>query len=175
MVRVISGDITRTRVDVIVNAANEWMLGGGGVDGAIHEAAGPGLLEACRAVPELTADVRCPTGEARITPAFDLPAKWVVHAVGPRYRAHPNPARALASAHRASLVLAEAHGAKSIAFPAISCGAYGYPAAAAARVAATVVRERAWALQEIVFVLFTPELLGVWKAAFGADTLSEAE
>ena len=134
-------DITRLEVDAIVNAANEAMLGGGGVDGAIHRAAGPRLLEACRAAPEVRPGVRCPTGEARITPGFDLAAKHVIHTVGPIWRGGgANEEQLLASCYRASLALAEAHALRSIAFPAISCGVYGFPAQRAASIAVREIR-----------------------------------
>ena len=142
------------------------MLGGGGVDGAIHRAAGPALLEACRAIPELQPGLRCPTGEARITPGFELPARYVIHAVGPVYRGHPQDAKLLASAFRSSLELAVAQELRSIAFPAISCGVYGYPAEEAAAISRAVVRERAWALDEIRFVLFSAEVFAAWRRAF---------
>lgn len=130
------GDITRLSVDAIVNAASPALLGGGGVDGAIHRAAGPRLLEACRALPEIAPGVRCPTGEARITPAFDLPARWVVHTVGPVWHGgHAGESARLAACYRNSAALALAHDATSLAFPAISCGVYGYPYAEAARIA----------------------------------------
>lgn len=131
------GDITQLPVDVIVNAANERLLGGGGVDGAIHAAAGPELLVACRALPEVRPGVRCPTGEARITPAFGLPARFVVHTVGPVWRGGTQgEGYLLASCYRESLALARAHGARSVAFPAISTGIYGFPRYLAARIAA---------------------------------------
>lgn len=134
---VVTGDITRISVDVIVNAANERMLGGGGVDGAIHAAAGPELLEACRAVAEVRPGVRCPTGEARLTPAFRLPARFVVHTAGPIWRGgQQGESELLASCYRESLKLAQAHGAKSIAFPAISTGVFSYPLQAASEIAA---------------------------------------
>jgi O-acetyl-ADP-ribose deacetylase (regulator of RNase III) len=135
-IEVVHGDITALAVDAVVNAANERMLGGGGVDGAIHRAAGRELLEACRAIPEVHPGVRCPAGEARITPAFRLPARYVIHTVGPVWRGgrHGEP-DLLASCYRNSLALAADHGVQSIAFPAISCGAYGYPVDEAARVA----------------------------------------
>ena len=159
------GDLTEAAVDAIVNAANERMLGGGGVDGAIHRAAGPELLAACRAVPEVRPGVRCPTGEARITPGFRLLASWVIHTVGPVYRGRPEDARLLASAHRGALELAERQGIRTIAFPAISCGVYGYPPEEAAPIAIGVVRERAWRLDEVRFVLFTDDLLATFARA----------
>lgn len=129
-VRILVADITSLEVDVIVNAANESLLGGGGVDGAIHRAAGPGLLAACR---ELGG---CPTGEARITGGFELPAKWVVHTVGPVWRGGGHGERHLLRAcYENALELARSHGAATIAFPAISTGAYGFPRAEAARIA----------------------------------------
>lgn len=132
------GDITTLVVDVTVNAANPTLAGGGGVDRAIHRAAGPGLLDACLEIEEVRPAVRCPPGDARITPAFDLPSTHVVHAVGPVWRGGDNgEPEALAFAYRASLDLASGVGAESIAFPALSTGAYGYPLFDAATVAAT--------------------------------------
>src|SRR6056297_1876163 len=116
---VVVKDITTLRVDAIVNAANSSLLGGGGVDGAIHRAAGPELLEACRSLPAVDG-VRCPVGEARITPAGRLKARHVIHTVGPVYHDDPDPAGRLASAYRTSLELAVAHGCRQVAFPAIS-------------------------------------------------------
>jgi O-acetyl-ADP-ribose deacetylase (regulator of RNase III) len=164
------GDLTREPCDVIVNAANSSLLGGGGVDGAIHRAAGPELLAACRAIPEVSPGVRCPTGEARLTPGFRLPARWVIHTVGPVYTGSALEADQLAAAHRASLALAVEHRLRDVAFPAISCGAYGYPPRAAAAIALTVVRERAWPLDEIRFVLFSAELHDIWRRAAGAPS-----
>jgi O-acetyl-ADP-ribose deacetylase (regulator of RNase III) len=159
------GDITRVRVDAIVNAANERMLGGGGVDGAIHRAAGKALLEACEAVPEVRRGVRCPTGEARITQAFALPAKHVIHTVGPRYRGSPDDPVLLASAYRSSLALAVEHGVRTIAFPAISCGVFAYPLDRAARIAIDVANEKAWPLDEIRFVLFAEDVYRAFAEA----------
>jgi len=140
-IRVVEADITTLAVDAIVNAANERMLGGGGVDGAIHAAAGPELLAACRAVPELRPGVRCPTGESRITPGFRLPARFVIHTVGPVWSGGgADEALRLAGCYRSALALAAAHRVRTIAFPAISCGVYGYPVALAARVAVGTVR-----------------------------------
>jgi len=168
--RVFRGDLTQEAAGAIVNAANEKMLGGGGVDGAIHRAAGPALLEACRAIPEIRPGVRCPTGEARITPGFDLPAQYVIHTVGPIYSGSSVDAELLASAFRTSIQLGIEHRVRTIAFPAISCGVYGYPIQDAARVSADVVREQAWDLDEIRFVLFSEEALKAWTAAFESDS-----
>jgi len=163
------GDITAVEVDVIVNAANERMLGGGGVDGAIHRAAGPKLVAACREVPELRPGVRCPTGEARATPAFDLRARWVVHTVGPVWQGgNASEAELLASCYKNSLSLAASLGATSLAFPAISCGVYGYPPVLAAEIA---VREVAAFLAagssvaQVVLVAFDSGLGDVLRRA----------
>ena len=163
--QVIRGNIVEQRVDAIVNAANERMLGGGGVDGAIHRAAGPELLEACRAVPEVRPGVRCPTGEARITPGFRLAAKYVIHTVGPVWHGGgAGEADLLASCYRNSLSLALEYDCRSIAFPAISTGVYMYPADQAARIAVTECED---------FLTSNADFERILLVAFSGD--SEAE
>ncbi|KAL6649881.1 hypothetical protein ACP70R_014105 [Stipagrostis hirtigluma subsp. patula] len=160
------GDITLWSVDgatdAIVNAANQRMLGGGGVDGAIHRAAGPELLEACRKVPEVKPGVRCPTGEARITPAFKLPVSKVIHTVGPIYDMDKQPEVLLKNAYENSLKLAKENGIQYIAFPAISCGVYRYPPKEASKIAISTAQQFAEDVKEVHFVLFLDELYNVW-------------
>ena len=163
-IKIIQGDITQAAVDAIVNAANSRMLGGGGVDGAIHRAAGPKLLEACKKVkPEN--GMRCPTGEARITEAGNLKAKYVIHTVGPRYGIDSNAETLLRSAYQNSLDLAVSHGCQSIAFPAISCGVYGYPPQAAAGISVSVCKRPAYQSVKKYFYLFSDEMTAIWMAA----------
>ncbi len=170
-IEVLQADITTLDVEAIVNAANETLLGGGGVDGAIHRAAGPGLLAQCRALPEVRRGVRCPTGEARITDGHRLRARYVIHTVGPVWRGgHAGEAGLLAACYRNSLQLATEHGIASIAFPAISCGVYGYPPAAAVPLAVSEVR--AWheahgGLERVVFACFGDAMAASYRAALG--------
>ncbi len=139
--KVLAADITTLNVDAIVNAANPSLLGGGGVDGAIHRAAGASLLQACRDLPESAPGIRCATGEARVTPGFALPARYVIHTVGPIWHGGgQNEPGLLAQCYRHSMQRLRELNLVSIAFPAISCGVYGYPAAAAAHVAVTTLR-----------------------------------
>jgi len=141
-ISVIQGDITELRVDAIVNAANERMLGGGGVDGAIHRAAGNDLFKACTAIPEHSPGVRCPTGQCRITPGFLLPAKYVIHTVGPIWQGGTaGEEHLLRSCYTSALTLAKEHEANSIAFPSISCGVYGYPPERASTTAVRAVQD----------------------------------
>lgn len=158
----VQGDIVEQDVDAIVNAANSSLLGGGGVDGAIHRAAGPELLAECRTLGG------CPTGEARITRGYRLRARYVIHTVGPVYHGRPQDAALLASAYRSSLVLAAAHGLRSVAFPSISTGAYGYPLAEAAPIALGAVQ--AFLAQGVVlglvrFVLWNHAALAAFERA----------
>ena len=164
-IHVEQGDITQQQVDAIVNAANSTLLGGGGVDGAIHRAAGPELLEACRPLGG------CPTGEARITMGYDLPAMYVIHTVGPIWAGgDQGEDDLLAGAYRSSLELARTHEAATVAFPAISTGAYGYPLERATRIA---VREVAAALdadalpEQVTFVCFDAATAEVYERVVG--------
>ncbi|MFC4528781.1 O-acetyl-ADP-ribose deacetylase [Dyella halodurans] len=167
-IEIVTADITRLDVDAIVNAANTSLLGGGGVDGAIHRAAGPALLEACRGLPQVQPGVRCPTGEARLTPGFNLPARYVIHTVGPVWRggAHDE-ASLLASCYQQSMALAIEHAVESIAFPAISCGIYGYPPELAAPLALRNLRvaQEGIAPIRVLVCCFSPSMASIWQAA----------
>ena len=170
MIEIVRGDITTLDVDAIVNAANERMLGGGGVDGAIHRAAGRELYDACFAVAEVRPGVRCPTGQSRITPGFNLAARYVIHTVGPIWRGggHGEPGL-LASCYRSSLELARQHRARSIAFPAISCGVYGYPLDEAAAIAVRETRARHTEFDQIVLVAVDVEVHGALERSIRSN------
>jgi len=162
-ISLIQGNITTADVDAIVNAANPVMLGGGGVDGAIHRAAGRALLEACKQVKPVNG-IRCPVGEARITSAGQLKARYVIHTVGPRYRIDEHPEELLRSAYRNSLQLALENHCQSIAFPAISCGVYGYPMDEAAEIALGECSKEVYQSLAISFFLFSQSDLDVWQS-----------
>jgi O-acetyl-ADP-ribose deacetylase (regulator of RNase III) len=160
-IEVRTGDITQLAVDAIVNAANRSLLGGGGVDGAIHRAAGPDLVAECRTLGG------CPTGEARITRGYNLPARYVIHTVGPVYRGSPQDAVLLAQCYENSLAIAAEREFDTVAFPAISCGVYGYPMADACRVAVDAVTAFLTANpfpRRVIFMLFSEDAREVYEA-----------
>lgn len=162
MIEVVLQDITGLEVDVIVNAANTSLLGGGGVDGAIHRAAGPELLASCRGLGG------CPTGQARITPGFALPAKSVIHTVGPVWQGGGREeAKSLESCYRNSFMLALEQGARSIAFPAISTGVYGYPKHQAVEIAVSVMREFEDHFDRIIACCFSAEDVDLYRSVLG--------
>lgn len=160
----VRADITTLPVDAIVNAANASLLGGGGVDGAIHRAAGPQLLAECRLLGG------CDTGDAKATRAYDLPARWVIHTVGPVWRGGDDgEPELLASCYRRSLEVADRLGARSVAFPAIATGMYGYPRDAAAEIAVTTVRSTPAGVDEVLLVAHDPETLRLYEALTCAE------
>ena len=161
MIEIIQGDITTLDVDAVVNAANTSLRGGGGVDGAIHRAAGKELLETCRKIGG------CPTGEARITPGFNLPAKWVIHTVGPVWSGgDAGEPEALESAYRSSLELARQHDIRSIAFPGISTGVYGFPKRRAAEIALRAMKSYEKDFQRIIACCFSREDADLYREVF---------
>ena len=162
-IEAVQGDITAEKVDAVVNAANTSLLGGGGVDGAIHRAAGPELVEACRPLGG------CATGDAKATPGFRLPARWVIHTVGPVWRGGHGEADLLASCYRRSLEVAAEVGARSVAFPAISTGIYGYPREEAARVAVTTLRSTPTSVELVRLVAFDAETHGLYERLLAAS------
>jgi O-acetyl-ADP-ribose deacetylase len=161
------GDLTTQDVDAIVNAANSTLLGGGGVDGAIHRAGGPSILAECEELRRTAFPDGLPTGRAVATGGGDLPARWVIHTVGPVYRTSDDPAGELASCHTEALRVADELGARTVAFPAISTGAFGYPLEEAAAVAVRAVRGADTRVEEIRFVLFGREAFGAFEQALG--------
>jgi O-acetyl-ADP-ribose deacetylase (regulator of RNase III) len=153
-IRLVQGDITRESADAIVNAANSSLLGGGGVDGAIHRRGGPAILAACRKLRAGHYGKGLQTGKAVATTAGDLEARWVIHTVGPRYSQEEDRSELLVSCYRESLRVADELGARTVAFPAVSAGIYGWPVDDAARIAVETVRETETAVEEVRFVLF---------------------
>jgi O-acetyl-ADP-ribose deacetylase (regulator of RNase III) len=162
-IELIEGDITAQAVDAIVNAANGSLMGGGGVDGAIHRRGGPAILEACREIRRTSYPDGLPTGDAVATTAGHLPATWVIHTVGPVYGSGPNAAELLARCHVSSLRVADEVGARTVSFPAISTGVYGYPLDEAATIAIGTVRDARTTVAQVRFVLFGADAF----AAFG--------
>ena len=162
----VQGDITEQAVDVVVNAANSGLLGGGGVDGAIHRRGGPAILAECRELRRTRLPDGLPAGQAVATTAGELPARWVVHTVGPVWSRSQDRSHVLASAYRESLRVAEELGAETVAFPAVSAGVYGWPMDDAARIAVGTVREHEpGSVREVRFVLFGPEAYAAFTAA----------
>jgi O-acetyl-ADP-ribose deacetylase len=163
---VVHGDITDQHVDAVVNAANSSLLGGGGVDGAIHRRGGPAILAECRQLRATRYPDGLPAGQAVATTAGDLPARWVIHTVGPVHSAAEDRSELLASCYRESLRVADELGAQTVAFPAVSAGAYGWPLPDAARIAQTTVAQTPTRVREARFVLFTEAAFDAFRAAY---------
>ncbi|GAA3645085.1 O-acetyl-ADP-ribose deacetylase [Nonomuraea antimicrobica] len=163
-ITLVQGDITEQRADAVVNAANSSLLGGGGVDGAIHRRGGPEILQECRGLRASRYGRGLPTGRAVATTAGRLPAKWVIHTVGPVHSASEDRSDLLASCYRESLRVAESLGARSVAFPAISTGIFGWPMDDAARIALDAVRQSGTAVEDVRFVLFDHDAYAVFEA-----------
>jgi O-acetyl-ADP-ribose deacetylase (regulator of RNase III) len=161
----VQGDITEQHVDAVVNAANSALLGGGGVDGAIHRRGGPSILAECRQLRASRYPDGLPTGQAVATTAGNLPARWVIHTVGPVYSNSEDRSKLLASCYRESLRVADELGAQTVAFPAVSAGLYGWPLDDAARIALTTVRNTPTRVREARFVLFSSDALNAFRAA----------
>ena len=167
-IRLVHGDITKEAVDAIVNAANSSLLGGGGVDGAIHRRGGPEILAECRTLRASRYGRGLPTGQAVATTAGRLPARWVIHTVGPVYAKSEDRSGLLASCYRESLRIAASLGAATVAFPAVSAGIYGWPVDDAARIAVGAVRDSSEPVAEARFVLFTPDVYAAFERELGA-------
>lgn len=161
IIKNIMGDLTVFVADVVVNAANPLMEGGGGLDGAIHRAAGPDLLKELRKKPVMNG-IRCPHGKAILTPGFKLPAKWIAHAVGPIYLQDSNPQETLELAYRSAMALAERVDARTVALPALSCGIYGFPPEEAAKIALEAVVKPRWDFDVVTFVHHDPTTFTAW-------------
>ena len=169
-IELIEGDLTRQVVDAIVNAANSSLMGGGGVDGAIHRAGGPAILASCKEVRRTRWPDGLPTGLAVATTAGELPARWVIHTVGPVYAKHLDRSELLASCHTEALRVADELGARTVAFPAISTGVYGYPLGEAAPIAVRSVRDADTGVEQVRFVLFGREAFDAFARALNGPS-----
>ena len=167
-ITLVLGDITEQRVDAIVNAANSSLLGGGGVDGAIHRRGGPEILAECRRLRDGELSAGLPAGQAVATTAGRLPARWVIHTVGPVYSRSADRSQVLASCYAQSLRVADELGARTVAFPAVSAGVYGWPAGDAGRIAVAAVRGTPSGVEEARFVLFSPDVYAAFERALAA-------
>lgn len=166
-IRIVTGDITAIEADAVVNAANSTLLGGGGVDGAIHRAAGKQLLEECQRLRQTTLRDGLPAGQAVATGGYDLPARWVIHTVGPVFAKTTDRSDTLASCYRESLRVADEVGAGSVAFPAISAGIYGWPMDSATQIAVRTVQETETSVNTVIFVAFSEHAEKMFRRALG--------